>query len=95
MATISPTEHVAQPDHGIEKNGTTQRTFNDEKTTHQNNDIEKQAHDSTTNTVDGFPDDPSKEGFETDSTHKQDGVKRVEAITSVWSKQSLWIMFAL
>tara|TARA_R110002060_G_scaffold71947_1_gene80614 strand:- start:274 stop:489 length:216 start_codon:yes stop_codon:yes gene_type:complete len=29
------------------------------------------------------------------STHKQDGVKRVEAITTVWTKKTLVLMFIL
>ena len=37
------------------------------------------------------------EGYETDhsSHHKQAGVKRVEAITTVQTKKTLWLMFAL
>ena len=32
---------------------------------------------------------------DSDSSHKQDGVKKVEAVTTVWTKKTLWIMFAL
>lgn len=32
---------------------------------------------------------------DSDSSFKQDGVKKVEAVTSVWTKKTLWIMFAL
>ncbi|KAI0541088.1 siderochrome-iron transporter MirB [Xylaria digitata] len=40
--------------------------------------------------------DASKpEADNTGSTHKQEGVKRVEAITSVWSRQVLIVMFIL
>ncbi|KAL3424961.1 Siderophore iron transporter mirB 2 [Phlyctema vagabunda] len=31
----------------------------------------------------------------TDGTYKQEGVKRIEAITTVWSKKLLWVMFVL
>lgn len=30
-----------------------------------------------------------------DSTHKQGGVKAIEAVTSVWSKKTLWLMMVL
>ncbi|TDZ22089.1 MFS siderochrome iron transporter 1 [Colletotrichum orbiculare MAFF 240422] len=41
--------------------------------------------------------DPLKSPADSDSAseHKQDGVKNVEAITSVWSKSMLWIVFGL
>lgn len=32
---------------------------------------------------------------DSDSSFKQDGVKKVEAVTTVWTKKTLWIMFAL
>ena len=35
------------------------------------------------------------DGSDTDSTDIQAGVKRVEAITTVWSSASLWSTFAL
>lgn len=99
MATISPNDNVAHRNLDIEENNTTQRSFPDEKVHHnpttQNHDIEKGHNDNNTHNVDAFPDDPSKEGFETNSTHKQEGVKRVEAMTSVWSKKSLWMLFGL
>ncbi|KAI2470798.1 siderophore iron transporter mirB [Annulohypoxylon bovei var. microspora] len=41
-----------------------------------------------------LPED-SKSELDDDSTHVQEGVKRVEAITAVWSKKSLWLTFAL
>ncbi|KAI1653979.1 MFS general substrate transporter [Daldinia decipiens] len=37
----------------------------------------------------------SKTESDNDSAHVQDGVKRVEAITTVWSGKSLWSTFAL
>ncbi|KAI1390462.1 MFS general substrate transporter [Hypoxylon trugodes] len=40
------------------------------------------------------PDD-SKTDTDDDSSHVQEGVKRIEAITTVWSKKSLWSTFAL
>lgn len=39
--------------------------------------------------------DDEKLDVEEGSTHKQDGVKRVEAITSVWTKKTLALMFIL
>ncbi len=39
--------------------------------------------------------DDEKYDIEDGSVHKQDGVRRVEAITSVWSKQTLVLMFIL
>ncbi|KAL0936305.1 siderophore iron transporter mirb [Colletotrichum truncatum] len=40
--------------------------------------------------------DPMKSNDSDDSSeHKQDGVKQVEAITTVWSKKMLWIVFVL
>lgn len=40
---------------------------------------------------------PEPQVSETDdtSTHKQDGVREIEAITSVWSKKTLWLMMIL
>ena len=95
MTTNAPIEHATQRDFDIEKNDPTQQSFPNEKHAHQNHDIEKQSHDTVARDVNGFPDDSSKEGFETGSTHKQEGVKKVEALTTVWSNKSLWIMFAL
>lgn len=37
----------------------------------------------------------TKTESDNDSTHVQEGVKTVEAITTVWSKKSLWSTFAL
>ncbi|KAG4224102.1 hypothetical protein PC116_g27439 [Phytophthora cactorum] len=37
----------------------------------------------------------SKTESDDDSAHMQEGVKRVEAITTVWSNKSLWSTFAL
>jgi hypothetical protein len=39
-------------------------------------------------------DENTSKELDTD-THKQDGVRRVEAITTVWSKKILWSMFVL
>lgn len=36
-----------------------------------------------------------KTGNESDSDEFQDGVKDVRAITTVWTKKTLWSMFAL
>ena len=36
-----------------------------------------------------------KDDLESDSGHKQHGVKKVEAVTTVWSDKMLWIVFAL
>lgn len=36
-----------------------------------------------------------KHGNESDSDEFQDGVKDVRAITAVWTKKTLWSMFAL
>ncbi|OTB02539.1 hypothetical protein M426DRAFT_193241 [Hypoxylon sp. CI-4A] len=51
---------------------------------------------------DSLPDHPavevpedSKAESDKDSAHKAEGVKRVEAITTVWSRNSLWSTFAL
>ncbi|KAF3065318.1 Siderophore iron transporter mirB [Daldinia childiae] len=63
-----------------------------------------EAHASTGRDIekDLFPVQPatevpegSKTESDDDSTHVQDGVKRVEAITTVWSNKSLWSTFAL
>jgi len=37
----------------------------------------------------------SKHDLEHESTQYQGGVRRVRAITSVWTKQTMWLMFAL
>ncbi|RYP74859.1 hypothetical protein DL771_002780 [Monosporascus sp. 5C6A] len=52
-------------------------------------DIEK--HVSPTEAAEEMPQD----GSDTDSTDMQAGVKRIEAITTVWSRKSLWATFAL
>lgn len=99
MATIPTNDSVGHRNLDIQQHDTTQRDFADEKTHHNtttpSNDIEKGPHGQNAHNVDGFPDDSSKEGFETASTHKQEGVKRVEAMTSVWTKKSLWMLFAM
>lgn len=41
-----------------------------------------------------IPEDAKTES-DSDSGHMQEGVKRVEAITAVWSKKSLWWTFVL
>ncbi|TDZ67615.1 MFS siderochrome iron transporter 1 [Colletotrichum trifolii] len=58
------------------------------------NDMEKNTNGQ--NIVDIHA-DPLKSPADSDSAseHKQDGVKNVEAITSVWSKSMLWIVFGL
>ncbi|KAK1704834.1 major facilitator superfamily transporter [Colletotrichum lupini] len=55
------------------------------------NDIEKST---AQNSVDIHA-EPMKLDYEEDPEHKQDGVKKVEAITSVWSWKMLWVVFAL
>lgn len=55
------------------------------------NDIEKST---AQNSVDGHA-EPMKLDYEEGPEHKQDGVKKVEAITSVWSWKMLWVVFAL
>lgn len=52
-------------------------------------DIEKYPVDG--DIVSEVLDDEKSDG----SLHKQDGVKRVEAITSVWSKKTLVLTFVL
>ncbi|KAK6213812.1 major facilitator superfamily transporter [Colletotrichum tabaci] len=39
--------------------------------------------------------DPLKPESDGSSEHKQEGVKKVEAITTVWSPKMLWVVFAL
>jgi hypothetical protein len=52
-------------------------------------DIErKQPSDDVTELNDDLKSDSSSE-------RKQDGVKKVEAVTSVWTKKTLWLMFVL
>lgn len=55
-------------------------------------DVEKDVVPAQTTT--DLPED-SKQDLDDDSTHVQEGVKRVEAITAVWSQKSLWSTFAL
>ncbi|KAK1542029.1 major facilitator superfamily transporter [Colletotrichum paranaense] len=55
------------------------------------NDIEKST---AQNSVDIHA-EPMKLDYEEGPEHKQDGVKKVEAITSVWSWKMLWVVFAL
>ncbi|KAI1454216.1 siderophore iron transporter mirB [Annulohypoxylon moriforme] len=55
-------------------------------------DVEKDV--APAQSVADLPGD-SKTGSDDDSTHVQEGVKRVEAITAVWSQKSLWSTFAL
>ncbi|EFQ36422.1 major facilitator superfamily transporter [Colletotrichum graminicola M1.001] len=55
-------------------------------------------HDMEKNTGQNVVDisaDPLKPGSDDSSEHKQEGVKKVEAITSVWSMKMLWVVFAL
>ena len=39
--------------------------------------------------------DDIKYEIDDSSTHKQDGVKKVEAITTAWSKKTMVVMFVL
>lgn len=51
-----------------------------------------------TNGADGRSKELGLEGpFDSDDgeTHKQAGVKQIEAVTSVWDKKTLWIMMAM
>lgn len=50
------------------------------------------SHDGV---VEKKPIDDKPETSETGSTHKQEGVRQVEAIIRVWSKQVLIVMFIL
>lgn len=54
-------------------------------------DIEK----NTAQNVVDIHADPLKPESDGSSEYKQEGVKKVEAITSVWSMKMLWIVFAL
>ncbi len=40
-------------------------------------------------------DPDSKNGTDSDSDDMQEGVRRVRAITTIWTKKTLWSMFAL
>ena len=42
-----------------------------------------------------IPEDSAGSDTDDGSVHYQAGVRRVRAITSVWSSKSLWLMFAL
>jgi len=61
-----------------------QPNYDNEKNVGTSPDVSDHGHDAA-------------EGYDTDNSshHKQGGVKRVEAITSVQTKKTLWIMFAL
>lgn len=55
-------------------------------------DSEKQT---TPETKEVFSNSPNDEGFDSDKNDFQGGVKRVRAITTIWSKPMLASMFAL
>ncbi|KAF4856369.1 MFS siderochrome iron transporter 1 [Colletotrichum siamense] len=55
-------------------------------------DIEKTTGQ---NVVDIHADPLKTEADDAGSEHKQEGVKKVEAITTVWSTKMLWVVFAL
>ncbi|EGY22015.1 siderophore iron transporter mirB [Verticillium dahliae VdLs.17] len=58
-----------------------------------NIDIEKSV--AANQAVDEMPHDDLKADSDADSANFQGGVRRVRAITTVWSKKTLWLMFAL
>lgn len=55
-------------------------------------DIEKTTGQ---NVVDIHADPLKSEADDAGSEHKQEGVKKVEAITTVWSTKMLWVVFVL
>lgn len=58
-------------------------------------DLEKEPQNASEPATKGpIATDRDEEKSET-SSFKQDGVKHVEAITSVWTTKSLWITFVL
>ena len=61
------------------------------KPTANTDDVEK----TTRSSVNEVSSVDQKNDSDADSANFQGGVKRVRAITSVWSKQTLWTMFAL
>lgn len=59
-------------------------------------DAEKGRHGVSTTAVDGSTTSGAKhDGNASDSDEFQDGVREVRAVTTVWSKTSLFSMFAL
>jgi len=54
-------------------------------------DVEKKDHVDQVTEIN----DDLKSDSDSSSAHKQDGVKKVEAVTSVWTKKTLIIMFVL
>lgn len=58
-----------------------------------NSDLEKNVG-ITTEPIPRGSDDAGKES-DNESGNFQEGVKQVRAVASVWSKKTLWIMFAL
>ncbi|PGH09701.1 hypothetical protein AJ80_07654 [Polytolypa hystricis UAMH7299] len=57
-------------------------------------DMEKTAAASDSAVV-SVPEDSARSDTDNGSIHYQAGVRRVRAVTSVWSSKSLWLMFAL
>jgi hypothetical protein len=57
-------------------------------------DFEKQIH-SEDHVINDFPSKDNKTDSDDGSETKQDGVKRVEAITKVWSPGMMWAVFIL
>ncbi|KAK2608368.1 hypothetical protein QQS21_003053 [Conoideocrella luteorostrata] len=54
--------------------------------------VDNRASDLEQDTVNA---EPTKDAADDDSSYKQEGVRRVEAITTVWTKQVLIVMFVL
>ncbi|KAK2031990.1 major facilitator superfamily transporter [Colletotrichum zoysiae] len=64
----------------------------------EQNHVTTEAHDIEKNNGQNVVDiraDPSKPESDDASEFKQEGVKKVEAVTSVWSMKMLWVVFAL
>lgn len=57
-------------------------------------DFEKQIQPEN-HTINDFPDKEEEHDSDDGSEIKQDGVKRVEAITKVWSPGMMWAVFIL
>lgn len=85
MATTAPTEKVGE--------------FNSPVVGERNYDTEKRSGSSPSDSVDGVRSGvrDGVTGYDSDDTetHVQAGVKRVEALTTVQTKATLWTMFGL
>ena len=52
-------------------------------------------HDHEKNMASGEQAVPSSDGDNESDTHKQNGVRNVEAVTVAWDKKMLWVTFVL